>query len=161
MLVVADTGVLISLGHVDLISLLSQVFGEFYVPKAVWDELVRYEHPDFDQEKLKEIKPQVVRIKSTNYLSMLMDSGESEAVILYEEMKADFLLIDDQKARIIAESFGINCIGSIGLILKAKEKGLVGEIRPVFLKWIKLKRYFSLKLLNEILQIAGEEPLEV
>lgn len=41
---------------------------------------------------------------------MVMDYGESESILLYEELKADYLLIDDNKARMLAESLNINCI---------------------------------------------------
>jgi hypothetical protein len=41
-----------------------------------------------------------------------MDYGESEAITLYKELNANFLLIDDRKARLIAESMKVNCIGT-------------------------------------------------
>jgi len=71
--------------------------------------------------------------------------------------KLIIFLIDDSKARIIAESLDVNCIGSIGLLLKAKEKGLITEIKPIFEKWISIGRYFSIKFLNKILKDIGEE----
>ena len=102
----------------------------------------------------------VVKIKSKNHLSMVMDYGESESVILYEEIKADYLLIDDNKARIVAEALNVNCIGSIGLLLKAKEKGLITELKTIFEKWISTGRYFSKKLLNKILIEVGEKVID-
>lgn len=88
-----------------------------------------------------------------------MDYGESEAVILFGELNADFLLIDDFKARNIAESLGITCIGSIGIILKAKEKGLVEELSPIFKYWMESNRFFTKKLLNQVLEKFGENPI--
>lgn len=88
-----------------------------------------------------------------------MDYGESESVILYEEIKADYLLIDDNKARNIAESLGVNCIGSIGLLIKAKQKGILTDLRPTFVNWVNNGRYFSKKLLDKVLKDLGEEPL--
>lgn len=158
-LVIADTGALISLvlvGHIDLIE---KVFGNFYIANAVWEELHGYENTEFDKSVLPYLGRRVVKIKSRNYLSVIMDYGESESVILYEELNADYLLIDDNKARIIAESFDVNCIGSIGLLVKAKQKGLINDLRPVFKKWIEEERYFSKKLLNRILIQTGEEQL--
>ena len=89
-----------------------------------------------------------------------MDYGESESVILYKELNADFFLVDDNKARIIAESLNVNCIGSIGLLIKAKEKNIITRLRPNFAKWITEERYFSVKLLNKILEKYGEQPLK-
>src|SRR5690606_17441405 len=130
-IVIADTGALISLHHVGQVGLIEKVFGEFYIAEAVWKELQIYEHPEFDKKTLHHLSNRVVKIKSRNHLSMIMDYGESESVILYEELKADFLLIDDNKARIVAESLNINCIGSIGLLIKAKQKGLLSAIKPI------------------------------
>lgn len=155
-LVIADTGALISLGHLHLIPLIEKIFGEFHIAEAVWVELLNYENPNFDSSILEELKNKVVKIQSQNHLKTIMDLGESESVILYEELGADFLLIDDQKARVIAESLNVNCIGSIGVLIRAKQKGLVPELRPHFEKWISEGRYFSLRLLNNILTEEGE-----
>lgn len=157
-IVIADTSALISLGHVNLISLITEIFGSLYIPGAVWKELMNYDYPEFDLSIFKPLESCVIEVNARNHLSMVMDYGESESVILYEELKADFLLIDDNKARVIAESFGVNCIGSIGLLIKAKEKGLIRAVRPVFQDWLQNDRYFSSKLLNKILTDLDEEP---
>lgn len=88
-----------------------------------------------------------------------MDYGESESVILYEELNADYLLIDDNKARLVAESLNVNCIGTLGLLLKARQNGLIKELRPLFEKMLMAGRYFSVKLLNDILNKFGESEL--
>lgn len=88
-----------------------------------------------------------------------MDYGESESVILFGEMNADYLLIDDNKARIIAESLNVNCIGSIGLLINAKQNGMINDLKPIFEKWLENKRHFSKQLLNKILIQIGEESL--
>jgi len=157
--VVADSGALISLGHISQIDLIEKVFGEFYIAHAVWKELNEYENPELDKGVLKDVKKREIKINSRNYLSMIMDFGESESVILYQELQADFLLIDDNKARIVAESLDVNCIGSIGLLIKAKQKGLITELKPIFEKWISIGRYFSKKLLNKILTDLGESEM--
>lgn len=159
-LVVADTGALISLILVGKIDLIEKVFGDFYIANAVWEELKSYKNPAFDNGVLFELGKRVVKIRSKNHLLVIMDYGESESVILYEELGADYLLIDDNKARVLAESFNVNCIGSVGLLVKAKEKGLIKELRPIFIKFLKNERYFSQKLLNMILIQAGEKPMK-
>ncbi len=135
--VIADTGVIISLIQIKKLDLIEKVFGEYYIAKAVWIELNKYDNPKFDKSELIKLKSKVKEIRSKNYLSMVMDYGESESSILYEELKADYLLIDDNKARKIAESLNINCIGTLGLLLKAKDKKLIHELKPVFEEFIK------------------------
>lgn len=158
--VIADTGVIISLIHINHIDLIEKIFGDYYIAKAVWIELEKYNNPNFDKQQLERIKPKVRTIKSKNYLSTTMDYGESESAILYEELNADYLLIDDKKARAIAESIEINCIGTLGLLLKAKEKGFIKALYPIFEELIKTERYFSIALLNQILDRIGEQELD-
>ena len=86
-----------------------------------------------------------------------MDYGESESVILYKEVQANFLLIDDKKARTIAENLGINCIGTLGLLSIAKDKQLFDKLKPMFEDLLKNKRYYSTVILNFILSQKGEE----
>ncbi len=158
--VISDTGVIISLIHIGHLDIIEKIFKEFYIAEAVWVELNKYDNPKFDKSELQKIKSKVRKIHSKNYLSMIMDYGESESSILYEELKADYLLIDDNKARKIAESLDINCIGTLGLLLKAKEKNLIVELRPLFKEFIKMGRYFSKELLNSILIKIKEKEIE-
>lgn len=97
-----------------------------------------------------------MKIKGFNELTFIMDYGESESVILYRELGADFLLIDDKKARTIAENFDINCIGTLGVLSTAKDRGLVKELRPIFEIFLENDRYYSIKLLNSLLAKHGE-----
>lgn len=159
-IVIADTGALISLGIAGRIVLIEEIFGEFYIAEAVWTELNNYDNPDFNLSDFPEFIGKVVSIRSRNYLSVIMDYGESESVILYEEMQDDFLLIDDSKARLIAESLNVNCIGTLGLLLRAKQKGLLSELKPTFQTLLLNGRLFSKKLLNEILTQTGESQIE-
>jgi predicted nucleic acid-binding protein len=99
------------------------------------------------------------KISSSNELTLFMDYGESEAVILYKELNADFLLIDDKKARRIAENFEINCIGTLGILSVAKDKKFLNELRSYFKLLLEHNRYYSLDLLNYLLDKQGERKL--
>ena len=67
--VVADTGVIISLAHIGQIDLIEKIFVDFYIAKAVWIELNNYDNPNFDDSILADLKPKVKEINSKNYLS--------------------------------------------------------------------------------------------
>lgn len=97
-----------------------------------------------------------MKIKGFNELTFVMDYGESESVILYKELNADFLLIDDKKARKIAENFDIKCIGTLAILSLAKDKGLINELRPLFKTFLENNRYYSIKLLNKLLEKHNE-----
>lgn len=148
--VVLDTSPVISLSIIDKLDLLTHLFGEVCIPYAVWEEL---EHCGFlkDFSKVESFfKKKVRNIEGLNELILVTDYGESEAMLLYKELKADYLVIDDKKARLIAEQFGINCIGTLAILMKAKEKELLDVLRPLFKHLLEKKRHYSRKILNAI-----------
>jgi len=159
-LIICDAGPIFSLALVNKLSVLESLFEKVFIPKAVWEEITRDEIKPFHQTIFNFFKDKVKEIVGRNDLTFIMDYGESEAVKLYNELDADFLLIDDKKARLIAENLGIQCVGTIGILSIAKEKGLLSELKPLFRMFLNNKRYYSIKILNEILTKHGEEGLE-
>jgi len=158
-LVIADAGPVFSLAIIDKLEIMDLLFRDVRIPVAVWEEITY----DKTTEQYKRIasffQDKVHQISGFNELTFIMDYGESEAVILYQEMKADFLLIDDKKARRIAENFGINCIGTLGLLSVAKSDGLIPELKSLFKRLIQNKRYYSIDILNQILEAHHENKL--
>jgi predicted nucleic acid-binding protein len=84
--------------------------------------------------------------------------GEKEAIELFKELNADALLVEDKDARQFAELNGITCVGTPGVLVFAKRKGLISALRPLFSELLAKNRYFSVSLLNQIL-IANNEAL--
>jgi hypothetical protein len=158
-LVIADSGPIFSLALIDKLDILYTLFDDIKIPQAVWEEIT-YDKTKSDYQKLYNFfKDKTCQISGLNELTFMMDYGESESLILYKELNADFLLIDDKKARKIAENFDINCIGIIGLLSIAKDKGLIGKLKPVFETFLQNKRFYSIDLLNTVLVSKGEEKI--
>ena len=155
-LVIADAGPIFSLAIIDKLELLNQLFDEIKISKAVREEITLDKSTEFYYNIEQFFKPKVLRIKGFNELTFVMDYGESESVILYKELNADFLLIDDKKARKIAENFDIKCIGTLGILSVAKDKGLINDLRPIFKTFLENNRYYSIKLLNKLLERHNE-----
>lgn len=155
-LVIADSGAIFSLALVGKLNLLEQIFDSVKIPYAVWEEITLDKSNKIYPDVNSFFKDKIVKISSFNELTFVMDYGESESVILYRELKADFLLIDDKKARRIAENFGLNCIGTLGVLILAKKRKLLDELKPTFKKFIKNNRYYSINLLNTILLSQSE-----
>ncbi len=159
-LVISDSGPIFSLSIIDKLEILDEMFEEVYIPPAVWEEITRDKTKNYFRKMNDFFKHRVKKISGFNELTFVMDYGESESVILYKELNADFLLIDDKKARSIAEMFGINCVGTIGVLSTAKEKGILSELRPIFELFLKNGRYYSVNLLNTILKKYNEKEIE-
>ncbi|MDQ6764308.1 MAG: DUF3368 domain-containing protein [Bacteroidota bacterium] len=155
-LVIAVSGPIFSLALIDELEILHKLFEEIRISNAVWEEITANKTTKFYKRISDFFESKVVKVTSFNDLTFLMGYGESESLILYKELNADFLLIDDKKARSIAENFNINCIGTLGLLSIAKTKGLIRELRSYFLLLIKNDRYYSIKLLNILLEKHNE-----
>lgn len=159
-IVISDSGPIFSLAIVDKLEILTAIFDKIYIPKAVWIEITRDETPEHYPRIVHFFKDKVEEISGFNDLTFVMDFGESESVILYRELQADFLLIDDKKARTFAENSGIQCVGTIGILSIAKQKGIIEALKPIFQAFLKNKRYYSLKLLNMVLEQHNESSIE-
>jgi predicted nucleic acid-binding protein len=85
-----------------------------------------------------------------------LDEGEAEAIALTLEVSANYLIIDEAKGRAIAEKMGIKIIGLLGTLVKAKQQGLLLEIKPIMEHLATLGFRIRPSLFNQILKIVGE-----
>jgi predicted nucleic acid-binding protein len=159
MVIVADTGALISLAVIDKLELLQSLYGEVYIPPEVWreiDDVIEV----FNIPTIRSLKDHVRSLSGMNIFADSMDSGEAEAAALYQELNADYLVIDDQNARSKAEKHGIRCIGAIAVLVEGRNKNLTGPLHPLFATLIARKRYYKKSLLNGVLAQYEEAPLD-
>jgi predicted nucleic acid-binding protein len=157
-IVVADTGPLISLAVIDRLDLPEKIFGKVVIPEAVWGELAR-QIAIFNIPQATQFQKNVVPLKQKGKPIYSIDEGEAEAIFLYEEIHADLLLIDDKNARTVAESRNISCLGALAVLVEAKAQKLIPELRPLFLQLLAKKRYYTKTLLNAILDANNETTL--
>jgi predicted nucleic acid-binding protein len=157
MLIVADSSALIALATCDGLDLILQVYNDIKVPEAVYAEIVAPEKPQSDALGLF-LAQRVIQVDTTRWVLTAggLGRGEIEAMALYKQISADALLIDDQRARIIAEHNRINCIGALGLLLIAKQRGKTHAIAPYIQKLRQSSIYYGDTLLDRVLKLAGE-----
>src|SRR6056297_3952241 len=96
-LVISDSSPIFSLAIVDKLEILNSFFDEIFIPNAVWEELTRDKTTAYHNTIIDFFEDKVKEISGFNELTFIMDYGESESVILYKELNADYLLIDDKK----------------------------------------------------------------
>ena len=77
-------------------------------------------------------------------------------MILGQELNADLLVIDDYVAREYAKYLGFKVIGTIGVLLAAKAKGFINEVKPLVDRLIENGIYISSRLYFEIMRTADE-----
>ncbi len=130
MILVADSSPLISLAILELLDSLKIVFENLTVPKAVYDEVSKKEKP-FSNELSEFLENKVLEVKNTvsvQFLRKQIGIGESEAIVLAIENNINFILIDDLKGRQVSESFGIQTIGTLGVLLKLQKLNLIVKL---------------------------------
>jgi len=159
-IVVSDTSPIRALHHLGLLGILGQLFDRVIVPPAVLHGLTqprpRFVAVDLGQYAFVDIRTphdpaQVQQLRS------LLDAGESEALVLAIEVGAVALLIDETTGRSIAVGKGMQVIGTLGILSRAKARGYIATIGPLLDKLVvELDFYISEQLRDEFLSSCGE-----
>jgi len=128
MIVVSNSGPLITLARVEHFALLRELLGRVYVPQGVYDEVVVAGAGLPGSRELEEaiggwmeIRP--VREPLIARSMFALGRGEAEAITLALEIKADVVLLDDRKARRAAQFLGVPLMGTVGVLRLALEAG--------------------------------------
>jgi predicted nucleic acid-binding protein len=157
-LVVADTGPLISLSAIGQLNLLDALYFDIAIPEAVWHELESH-IDELSIPDARRFRDNVISIIQYKVIDTKLGNGEKEAILLYDQIHADRLLIEDNDARLFAESRGIRCTGTLAVLIDAKDEHLIPELRTPFALLLAKGRYFSKDFLNQILLTKNEVSL--
>ncbi len=151
-IIISDTSCLIALSKIDKLDLLKELYHEVIITKEVCQEIggslpdwiIISEVKDKQKQKQKEIEQQ-------------LDSGEASSIALALEIKNTTLIIDEIKGRKIAQSFNIDIIGTIGIILLANKKGLISDVTSLILRLVNKGFRLSDNLINKIIEKYGRK----
>ena len=149
--VVADASPLIAFAQIDQLALLEALFTSIVVPSAVAREVapsVPSQPWIVERQPTQPLAPQVLQAS--------LGAGESEAVSLALELRADRLVVDEKAARHLAEALGLSVIGTLGVLLAAKRKGLIPAVRPLVEALLEKNFWISPQLVERALSEIGE-----
>ncbi len=128
MIVISDTSPINYLVLIGEIDLLTKLYGEVIVPPIVFNELTADGSPIEVKNWLKN-KPAWLFVKTTEFEPSKkifgLDAGESEAIQLAKELKADLLIIDEKQGRKVAKEQGIKIVGVIGILASAIKQNII------------------------------------
>ena len=148
-LVISDASCLIVLAKINHLDLLKNNYGEIIVTPEIANEFGKG-LPDWI----------LIRATSKTSLKSLLeesiDLGESSAIALAYEIGDCTIILDDLKARKIAASMNLDITGTLGVIAKAKQNGVIPAVKPVFDLILKTDFRVSEKLIQRILKQLGE-----
>jgi predicted nucleic acid-binding protein len=85
-----------------------------------------------------------------------LHKGEAEAIFLATELHAERLVMDDQDARRFANRCGLAVIGTLGILLAAKQRGAIASLRAEINALASLGFRANPRLVTAVLQSAGE-----
>ncbi len=157
----ADASPCIALSRLGLLGVLAQIFDEVLVTQAVLIELM--DGVSLDDAWLVFREP-CVRVVSSAALRKIavgipmppqLGAGERDTIILAHQNRGT-AIIDDGHARRVANRLGVRVIGTVGLLLLTKHRGIIEQIRPYLEKLQEAGFRLHPQLVRQALQEAGE-----
>jgi len=160
-MVVSDTSPLTNLAAIGQFALLQQLYGSLHIAEAVWGELNAADQHWPGRNEVADAQWIQRQIPKNHFLIMALcqniDLGEAESIALALELKADLILMDERDGRHKAIQLGLKPVGVVGVLLTAKARGHVTEVRPM-LDALRQQAGFYLgdSLYKEVLRLAQE-----
>lgn len=158
--IVVNSTPLLVLGNIGQLDILHKMYGKIVIPEAVYREVT--EKDDAASQAILAAKDwiEVQEIKNPNEYALYrarLHAGEVETMILaQQEPIADIVVLDDNAARKTAEFLGLKVTGTIGILVKAKQNGIIQQVKPLLNEIMQNGFFISDKLLRLILEAAGE-----
>ncbi|HSS52115.1 MAG TPA: DUF3368 domain-containing protein [Thermoanaerobaculia bacterium] len=156
--VVLNNTPLVALWAIGRLDLLRDLFREVLIPRAVEDEFLAVE--TVARKQALSDAPWVRSVPLAEPRRALvyagLDQGEAEVLSLAEEREARLVVIDERRGRRFAERMGIPLTGSLGILLLAKESGLIESVSVWLSKLQEAGLFLAPSLIRKTLEIAGE-----
>ena len=131
------------------------MYGDILAPRIVLDEY-QAKAPPTEPDLAQASWLTVVDAVIIDPTLPLLDAGEAAALSLAQTIEARLILLDERKARRIAARRGLQVAGTLAVLLRAKQRGLIAAIRPSIMRMQSQGRRFHPDLIARILEDAGE-----
>lgn len=159
---VADTSPLIALDACNQLDLLRKLYTRILVPRAVEWELsfggTTGLPRGLSRAHRRWIKVQALSTPLSPALAAALDLGEAEVIALALEVGSPLVLLDERAARKVAKDRGLQVTGAMGVLLRAKNKGLLTAVKPSIDLMLSKRVLFGDDLIDFVLRRAGEVP---
>ncbi len=157
--VISNTTPILSLLKIGKLSVLKDLYERVYIPFAVYEEIEKGKEKPYYQD-IKDVDwIEIRKIKSpkSRFYFMDLDKGEAEVLILANEMGADLVIIDEILGRRYAKKMELQLTGTLGILLKAKQRGFLPEIQKLLIQLQEKGSWFNPQLIEKVLQLANEK----
>ena len=147
--VICNSSCLIALDNIAMAPLLQSVYGHIAITEEVRNEFGK------EPEKWIEIKRVTDRV-ALAVLETQVDLGEASTIALGLEIQNSLLILDDLKARKLANQLHLKYTGLLGILVKAKRQGILPSVRDVLRQLRSVNFRISVAMEQEILRLAQE-----
>jgi hypothetical protein len=160
-IVVCNTGPLIALSLIKRVDILRSLFDVIAIPEEVRREVLQGKTAG--GELATWTQPEWISVLSLSkpidpLLKTLLHSGEAAVVSLAQELRANFVLLDERKARKIARTvYGLEVIGSARVLVEAKRRALIDNVGDAVKRMRDGGYWISDSVLKEALHQVGEK----
>ncbi len=161
MITVSNTSPISNLAAVGQLKLLQKLYKTVLIPTAVYDELLDEKAGEIVVKAVQSaiwfnIQP-VQNQELVTKLRSIINVGEAEAMALAVEVNANLLLIDERLGRQVATDQGLKITGLFGVLLSAKQQGLITTVKLVMDDLITQANFrVSRQLYIDVLKAANE-----
>lgn len=155
--IVMDAGPLILMAKIDALGVLTELPFRYIAPPSVRRELVVgpvFGHPPVDAPWLEVCE---LREPLPAYARMTLDEGEAAVIQLALEQGIRVVCLDDLRGRRLAKALGLEVVGLLGLLTRAKRMGIIDALQPYTEKLVAAGARYSPKLLQEVLINVEEQ----
>ncbi|GHT16310.1 DUF3368 domain-containing protein [Planctomycetales bacterium] len=150
-IIISDASCLVNLERIQAIPILEKVCGSVIITEEVALEFGKPIPDWIDIHKASVYTTQELQEAG-------LDLGESSSISLALELRDDCLLIlDDLAARVVAAQQNLKFTGLLGILLRAKERGIIKEIKLYVEQLKKAGFRLSDKVIQDVLREAGEK----
>lgn len=154
-----DTSPLLYFYRIDQLTLLHHLFDRVLVPEAVVTELAKGKAQGVRVPILTDYPWIEIRQIERRSVSERVDSlgaGEREAILLALDGHADWVVLDDLDARHQAEIYGLQVIGTVGLLASARQKDMIASVAPILNALEVAGMWLSEDLKRRVLELVDE-----
>ncbi len=148
-IIISDTSTLIIFHKIKELNILNKLYGNILTTPEVAEEFGE-ELPNWIEIKSVSDK------KYQHFLETQVDYGEASAIALATEYDDVLILLDDLKARRLAQKLHFKITGTLGIIYKAKQNNIIEKVKPIIDKLLQTNFRISNKIINEILKLSNE-----
>jgi predicted nucleic acid-binding protein len=147
--VITDTSCFILLDKINAFSILRSLYKNVITTPEIKSEFGK-PLPDWIQIK------SVTNKQLQNIYTSKVDIGEASAIALAMELNSPLLILDDLKGRKLAYQLNLKFTGTLGVLILAKQEGIIALLKPYFDKIEKTDFRITPDLLQRILRELGE-----